>query len=302
MSRARLRRLAFALLVLAPFALGVAIAARVSTRVRASLHPVRMAVGAPAGLDSVVSVSLTTSDRLLIRGWYVPPRNGAVVVLGHGWGSQRGAMLPEARALAAHGYGVVLFDWRGHGASGGARTTWGVDEERDLDAVLDFLASRPEVDSARIGALGFSMGGTVVAQRAMRDRRLRAVAVMAAFASPLDEMAHDEGRWGWWSASVAVATLRLSGIDVARERPLEQLCRISPRPLLIVAGTADDDLPVAMARRMFDAACEPKSLWVVPGATHRTYDAVAGPELGRRLTAFFDDALRPLPAVAARGG
>jgi len=293
------RALAVAAALVAVFL--AAVAWRVHSRVLASLRPPRLPVGAPAGLDGVTELHLTASDGVAIRGWYVPSRNHAAVVIGHGWAGERAEMLPEARALASRGYGVALFDWRGHGESGGVRTTWGVDEQRDLDAVLRYLAGRPDVDPARIGALGFSMGGMVVTQVAERDPRVRAVAVEGSHGSLDREMRFNERHWGWWSGSVAVWTLRGADIAMDRERPIDALCRISPRPLLIVAGTADADLPVDEARAMYDAACEPKQLVVVPNATHGAYVRYGGPEFERRLAAFFDAALlRPAvsPTVA----
>jgi len=278
-----------------------AIALRVSARVRASLRPPRVPVGAPIGLADVRQARFSAADQVTLRGWYVPSRNRAAVVLCHGWGAQRSALLPEARALAAHGYGVLLFDWRGHGESGGARTTWGVDEQRDLEAALAFVMSQPDVDPLRVGALGFSMGGMVVAQVAERDPRLRAVVLEGAFSSLEDEMRHDEGKWKWWSGAVAVWTLRLAGVAVDRERPIDNLRRLSPRPLLIVAGSADADLPLAVARRMFAAACEPKGLWIIDGATHHSYAESAGPAYGTRLTAFYDRALLTPLATSAPG-
>jgi dipeptidyl aminopeptidase/acylaminoacyl peptidase len=287
--------------VLLPAVLSIAgaslIAQRVARRVRGGLRPPRQAVGAPNGLDAVRKVQFVASDGIALQGWYVPSRNRAAIVLGHGWGGERDQLLPEAASLASSGYGVLLFDWRGHGESGGTGTTWGVDEQRDLDAAVTFLRTRPDVDSLRIGGIGFSMGGMILATVASRDPRVRAVVLEGAFSSLEDEMRHDEGKWGWWSGSVAVWTLKRAGVAIDRVRPIDHLCRISPRPLFVIVGSRDRDLPVDVARRMFEAACEPKSLWIIPGATHRSYANVAGLEFGRRLVAFFDQALLPTRAT-----
>jgi dipeptidyl aminopeptidase/acylaminoacyl peptidase len=266
-------------------------AIRISRRALASLHPPRVPVGAPVGLSGVTGASFVTDDGIVIRGWYVPSRNRAVVILGHGWGGQRSKLLPEARLLAAHDYGVLSFDWRGHGESGGDGTTWGMDEQRDLAAAVKFLTGRPEVDSTRIGALGFSMGGMIILKAAENDPRLRAVVVEGTFTSLEDEVRHDHGRWGWWSGTVAALTLRLAGVQLDRARPIDSLCRISPRPLLIIDGTADRDLPREIANRMYEAACQPKELWMIEGATHTTYHERGGAALDRRLVKFFGDAL-----------
>jgi dipeptidyl aminopeptidase/acylaminoacyl peptidase len=286
------RRSVWGVLIAAALLAAVSVV-RVSRGALASLHPARVSVAAPVGLGGVTSAAFVTDDGILIRGWYVPSRNHATVILGHGWGGQRGKLLPEARVLAAHGYGILAFDWRGHGESGGDGTTWGIEEQRDLAAALNFVTRRPEVDSTRIGALGFSMGGMIMLKAAENDPRLRAVVVEGAYTSLEDEVRHDHGRWGWWSGTVSAWTLRLAGVRLDRERPIDALCRISPRPLLIIGSTADRDLPEEISRRMYAAACQPKELWMIEGATHMTYHERGGAALDRRLVKFFDDALTP---------
>lgn len=300
MSNAHWRRLwwilvAAALIVAAGFA---AIAVRVSSRVVAGLHPRREHVGAPTGLGSVEPITLETRDQITLRGWYVPGRNGAVIVLMHGYGAQRTQLLPEARALASNGYGVLLVDLRGHGESGGDGTTWGTREQLDLESALDFVAMRPEVDPQRTGALGFSIGAMAVAQVAARDPRVRAAVLEGAFTSAEDMIRHDENRWGWWSEWIATETLRARKIDLSALRPADVVCRIAPRPILIINGTEDQDTPLETARSLFRSACEPKELWLIPGARHTGYAAVAGPALGEKIVRFFDVSMpHVLPAL-----
>jgi hypothetical protein len=61
-------------------------------------------------------VAFTTADGLRLRGWYVPSRNGAAVIVFPG---RRPNPVRHARMLARHGYGVLLFDRRGEGQSEG---------------------------------------------------------------------------------------------------------------------------------------------------------------------------------------
>src|SRR3982751_103797 len=55
--------------------------------------------------DATFSSGATT-----LRGWYIPTKSGAAVVAVHGSGGDRRDLLPEARLLAAAGYGVLLYD------------------------------------------------------------------------------------------------------------------------------------------------------------------------------------------------
>src|SRR5437868_1998638 len=71
----------------------------------------------PRALPPAQGARFTTRDGLRLAGWFVPPRNGATVVLVHGLGQGRQGLLPEAGVLLEAGYGVLLFDLRAHGES-----------------------------------------------------------------------------------------------------------------------------------------------------------------------------------------
>ena len=67
-------------------------------------------------------VQLTTSDGLRLRAWYVPARGTAgtfTVLVANGNAGDRSLRAPLARALANQGFGVLLFDYRGHGGNPG---------------------------------------------------------------------------------------------------------------------------------------------------------------------------------------
>ena len=77
--------------------------------------------------------------------------------------------------LAAHGYGVLLFDRRGEGDSEGDGNVFGWGGEKDILAAIDFLHDRPDVDPARVGGLGLSVGGELMLQTASTSEDLAAV-------------------------------------------------------------------------------------------------------------------------------
>ena len=116
-------------------------------------------------------VTLRTRDGLSLAAWYVPSRNGAAVIAFPG----RRQPVPHARMLVRHGYGVLLLDRRGEGASDGAYNAFGWTGEADVAAAVGYLRGRPEVDGDRIGGLGLSVGGELLLQTAARTRALRAV-------------------------------------------------------------------------------------------------------------------------------
>ncbi|RKH07021.1 alpha/beta fold hydrolase [Corallococcus praedator] len=274
-------------------ALAAVIAYRNVRTARAVLHPARQALKplGDATLPARTDVTLRTRDGLSLRGWYVPSRNRAAVVVMHGFAENRTQMLFEAEALSRAGYGVLLFDSRGHGESDGDLVTWGDREREDLRAAVDFLSARSDVEPSRLGVLGFSMGGTTALLEALDDARLKAVAAAGAYPSLVADTRYSYGKWGPLSVQPVLWTMRLSGVDVDAVDPMARLCELKGRPLLLINGDVDEYAPAFLQDAMFQAACEPKSYWVVKGAHHGGYAKQAPEEYARRLRDFFDAAL-----------
>lgn len=82
-----------------------------------------------------------------------------------------------ARHLAPRGYAVLAFDYRGFGMSEGERGRLVPQEwSEDIRAAVDRVTALPEIDEARIGLLGWGLGGGVVVHEAADDERVAAVA------------------------------------------------------------------------------------------------------------------------------
>ena len=116
-------------------------------------------------------VSFRSSDGLRLEGWFIPSRNGATVIAFPG----RSGPQKHTRMLVEHGYGVLLFDRRGEGASEGDPNAFGWVGDRDLHAATDYLRSRPDVDASRIGAIGLSVGGEMLIHAAAHSDAFKAV-------------------------------------------------------------------------------------------------------------------------------
>ena len=116
-------------------------------------------------------VSFKTSDGLRLEGWFVPSRNGATVIVVPG----RSGPQKQTRMLVRHGYGVLLFDRRGEGASDGDPNVFGWVGDRDLHAATAYLRSRPDVDPERIGAIGLSVGGEMLIHAAAHSDAFKAI-------------------------------------------------------------------------------------------------------------------------------
>lgn len=242
-------------------------------------------------------VALPSTTGITIAGTFFPGRSRATIVISHGYGNNQQEVLPLADFIQRAGYSVFTYDMRNRGASGGDAITMGALEQDDLIAVVEYLTTRPDVDGGRIGALGISLGGATSILAAGRDPRIRAVVDVCGFsdiASATDTAF--EHFIGLPAFPFSPITVRISewriGRSVADARPIDLVGRIGPRPLLIIHGQRDEQIPPAHSERLYAAAGEPKELWLVPGAGHgmNTWETATA-EYERRVIDFFRRAL-----------
>ena len=242
---------------------------------------------ATAGLGQ--RVTLTTADGLRLAGSYIPGRNRAAVIVFPG----RDQPVRHARLLARHGYGVLLIDRRGEGASEGDINLYGWHGEADLHAAVAYLRRRPDVDPDRIGGLGLSVGGELMLQAAAHDARLRAVVSEGAGVRSFAEHRHMPGVGGvqQWLSPWLVQTAALTVLGDGGPPPdlVRLIGRIAPRPVLLISaahGNSDEVL-----NRVY-AANAKASLWVVDRGDHVGALAAEPAEYERRVVGFLDAALR----------
>ena len=155
--------------------------------------------------------------------------------------------------LARHGYGVLAFDLFGNGESSGHSNGLGDNAQPAVDAALDYLVRRPDVDPDRVAAFGSSLGGEVLLEATAREPRLRAV-VSDGAARPEDQaevMDRDlaEDSIGSWMVGVARV---MSGTQAAPSL-IDVVPRIAPRPVLLIAA-GSDPAEIPTNRRYREAA------------------------------------------------
>ncbi len=290
---AQWRKTAIGFALVAPLAVVLWQGWRAARMELAAFDPPRGPVARPDSLDGLeglrdVDVVVGSGSRAItVRGFWVPTQNGAAVVLAHGSYCNRMSMLAEARALGRAGFGVVFFDWPGHGESDG-RVTLGETELASLRAVVDFVTAQPGVDGARIGALGTSVGAALLAKAASTDRRLRALVLVGAFTDSEVQTRYEFRRpWAYWPA-LWVDHRHME----APLKPIEVMPALTGRALLVVAGEKDAVVPPSMAQALYARAPGPdKELWLVPGAGHSDLEETTAGEFTSRIARFFERTL-----------
>jgi fermentation-respiration switch protein FrsA (DUF1100 family) len=241
-------------------------------------------------------VTVTTADGLRLVGWYVQGRNGATVIVQHGYKDHRGQMLGLTALLARHGYGILVDTVRAHDRSDGERITFGAQEMQDLAAWDRYLRLRFDVDPERIGIFGASMGGSLAIQFAARNPQIKAVVADCAFSSLADTVQTSvtffTGLPPFPFAPLILFWSEREGGYRARDIDATSwIGRISPRPVFLLQGGADVVISPDSGARLYAAAGEPRELWFDPELGHVEFLAKRPEEFERRLIAFYDNYL-----------
>jgi fermentation-respiration switch protein FrsA (DUF1100 family) len=281
-----------------PVAVGVPVALKTRTEAHRLLtNPIetrRLPGRRPIDFGMVYDeVTAHTSDGLALAGWYVPTRNGALILAQHGYKADRGEMLNEAAMLHRRGYGILITSVRAHDMSDGNLITFGKNEMKDLEAWYTFGRSQPGVDPDRIGILGNSLGGSLAIAFAAECAGVRAVVAHSAFSSLADTI-ETSVRFFTGLPPFPFAPLitfwaeREAGFRAADVDAKKWIGRLSPRAVMLMQGGADVVISTASGQRLYDAAGEPKELWFEPNLGHTRFDTALPDEFDRRVAGFFD--------------
>ena len=198
------------------------------------------------------------------------PERLPAVILAHGLDGTSAGMIPYAERLAQEGFAAYAFDFRGGGAgnrSDGDRASMSIlTQTEDLNAVVDTIRTRPDVDGDHLFLLGESQGGLVSAMVAGQHPDAFAGLVLLAPAFNLPDIcrAELENPGGATPSASSFSRTYLedgASIDVpAAIRPYE-------RDVLIVHGDADPLVPIANSQQAL-LTYRSAELITVPGAGH----------------------------------
>jgi uncharacterized protein len=227
---------------------------------------------AALGLD-FDDVAFQTEGGATLRGWFVPARQSDVgVVTVHGAGANRSEFLAESKMLHDAGYPVLLFDCRGHGASDGVGlgVSLGAREHRDVEAAVSY--ARQSRGMKRVVVIGCSQGAASSIDAAGEDNDIDGVIAEASFLEPREVLEFDTHKVRpdlkpWFVAMMSgIAVWRMGGRGMPG--PVDAVAKISPRPILLMQGSADKMVPPHDVQILYDHAGDPKNIWIGDGAGH----------------------------------
>jgi pimeloyl-ACP methyl ester carboxylesterase len=259
--------------------------------------PLRDSLFANTGSENVW---LKTQDGVNLFARYVPGDNRAAIVLAHGLGGSGLLMQGHAEFLWDAGYSILLLDLRAHGRGHGNTSTYGVLEAQDVVAAVDYLLTRGDIDAAKIGVLGVSLGAQAALRGALQSPAIGALVLEGLGPADIQDRirpmpVQERGSTLRRLRHKIVYPLALFDqwlfyfFSGQRPTPLTaEFSKIAPCPLLLIAcGPREIEL-----NRWFCAAAQDScTLWELPGARHAAGLLHKPEEYPRRVVAFFDEVL-----------
>ena len=255
-----------------------------------------------------------------------PDPHDAIVLL-HGWSGSCAPDIVEYGPFLRRTAGVLGLDFRGHGESEAAPTTFGLREVEDVAGALAWLGDR---GIERVALVGFSMGGgtalaavavlgdgslpsadadPAAAAHVAPPRRPRIVAVVAdsvatELAVSIASRLRGPGR-RLVAGRLLDAAARTLGADPRETEPRRVIGLLEGTPLLLISGEGDTTVPIADARRLAAVAPVGTQHLVVPGAEHSRAHATDPSGYAAHVTdhlrAAFAPAADDAPIIDARG-
>jgi fermentation-respiration switch protein FrsA (DUF1100 family) len=238
-----------------------------------------------------------SSHGVRLEGWFIPASAASAlhptIIVAHGWSNNKAQMLPLARALHKAGLGVLLYDARGHGASGDDGPITILKIAEDLIAAVDYLEGRPDVDAKRLGAVGHSLGGAGAILAASIEPRIRVLVSTSAFADPVTLTwgfirALHIPRWPflWLVCRFIERWLGAAMSDLAPQNRIGQITV----PVLLIHGESDRYIPPDNMEILYERAQHEKvQHWLIPGRGHS--DIIRDPRYGLQIVEFLREHL-----------
>jgi pimeloyl-ACP methyl ester carboxylesterase len=214
---------------------------------------------------------VNTQDNITISGILIEREQAKrLVIVCHGYARTKEAMANFVELFSdAH---VVLFDFRGHGDSGGDMITFGCHEENDIAAVIKWLQKHNIIKSLPLIGFGCSMGGAILLGAVAHGISFDGLIIDSSFANLYEQIAHVFTRKTHLPRIPCMFFAQcwfryLANCDIETINPGEY-AKLVTCPVLIIHSKDDDFTPINHAYAIYDNLAGKKKLHVVQGAEH----------------------------------
>lgn len=205
-----------------------------------------------------------------------------VMILSHGFMSDKKECFPYAKEYIKDGYVTVTFDFCGGGRkskSDGKTTQMSVDTEiADLEAVIEYVKTLPYADETNITLIGCSQGGFVSAITAAKHKDEIKALILYYPALCIPDSAREGKLLGAEFDPDNIPELlgpffmrygRIYAVDAKKYDPYKEMAEYEG-PVLIVHGTKDIIVDPVYAKRGYDCYvnCSRRKLLMIEDANH----------------------------------
>lgn len=252
------------------------------------ISPKPSSVGLPPEDLPIEVVQILKEDDLPIHGWFLEGDLGkAGILLLHGVKSDRREMLDRARFLYGEGYSVLLIDMQAHGETAGEYLTFGYLESIDVERAVKFIRERID---GRVGIIGSSMGGAA-ALLGIQSSNADAIIIEGVYGT-IEQAIKNRIALRLGNIATVLSPLLSWQLEPRLGISLESLSVVNAvyrlhSPILIISGKQDRHALPSEAQAIYDAANQPKSLWMVDGASHEDLHKYNKEHYEKRILDFF---------------
>lgn len=222
------------------------------------------------------------------EGWLLLGLKGApVIILCHGYNSNRAELLWLGNVLAANHFNVYLFNFYGPSSR---NYSLGVAESQDLAAAIEAITKRPEVNAHRLGLYGSTVGGYATLAVAERDSRVKTLVLDTIYEHPNQMFeARLEALLGGSSSVfrfLAVSEFRLLALRGTPPKIRDDLPKLANIPKFFISGR-DTPLLAAVTEEVYNLAPQPKRLMVMDHSQSSLASVAEKEEYGNQVLSYF---------------
>ncbi len=237
-----------------------------------------------------VAADGVTIDAELILAHENKEQQGTVILL-HGIGGCKESFYRLASQYAKMGFNTALVDLRGHGASGGKYCTFGYYEKNDVAGIARKL--KQVFPNKPVGIYGCSLGGAIALETMSGEESIDFGIIACTFDDVKNVVREYTARYAGfrcdWVADFALWRAEsVAGFEADDVKPYESAKNIN-KPVLIIHGDSDINIPIALGKRNFEAlASSHKEFYEVKGGNHGNLEKAGGMIYKKRITDFLE--------------